>query len=314
MRATNVTIGTSLLAVPASAAAITGVAAAAGFPGTAPGADQSHPIRADLTPRQVVYGGRVEAHGAAPATDSGRTVALQLAGTPTTGYKTVASARIGRGGSFSLSARLKHSGYVRVAEAPTAGGATAAAQAVSSSRRVIVRPDLQVAHPSVQTLGGRSVAVRGKLLPRLSGRPIELQRRSHHAWSHLASTRTGVQGGFRLSFVTHAIGRQQLRVVFRGDSTDPGAVRRAELTVFRETVASWYNDGGATACGFHAGYGVANLGLPCGSKVTFRYRGRTVHAVVDDRGPYVGGREWDLNQNTASALGFGGVGSVWSTR
>ena len=32
--------------------------------------------------------------------------------------------------------------------------------------------------------------------------------------------------------------------------------------------------------------------------------GRTVTAVVDDRGPYVAGREWDLNQNTAAALGF----------
>ena len=70
----------------------------------------------------------------------------------------------------------------------------------------------------------------------------------------------------------------------------------------------------ATACGFHAGYGVANSTLPCGTKVTFRYGGRTVTAVVDDRGPFVGGREWDLNQNTAGALGFGGVATVWSTR
>ena len=37
-------------------------------------------------------------------------------------------------------------------------------------------------------------------------------------------------------------------------------------------------------------------------------------ATVDDRGPFVGGRTWDLNQNTAAALGFGGVGSVWSSR
>ena len=59
--------------------------------------------------------------------------------------------------------------------------------------------------------------------------------------------------------------------------------------------------------------GVANQTLPCGTKVTFRYGGRTVTAVVDDRGPFVGGREWDLNQNTAGALGFGGVGTVWST-
>jgi rare lipoprotein A (peptidoglycan hydrolase) len=38
-----------------------------------------------------------------------------------------------------------------------------------------------------------------------------------------------------------------------------------------------------------------------------------VNAVVDDRGPFVGGRDWDLNQNTAAALGFQGVGTVWST-
>jgi rare lipoprotein A len=84
--------------------------------------------------------------------------------------------------------------------------------------------------------------------------------------------------------------------------------------VFTQSVASWYSDGGSTACGFHATYGVANRSLPCGTKVAFRHGGRTVNATVDDRGPFVGGREWDLNQNTASALAFGGVGSVWSSR
>jgi rare lipoprotein A (peptidoglycan hydrolase) len=78
-----------------------------------------------------------------------------------------------------------------------------------------------------------------------------------------------------------------------------------------QEVASWYSDGGSTACGFHATYGVAHKSLPCGTKVRFALNGRTVTATVDDRGPYIGGREWDLNQNTAAALGFGGVGAVW---
>ena len=56
---------------------------------------------------------------------------------------------------------------------------------------------------------------------------------------------------------------------------------------------------------------VANRTLPCGTRVALHYGGRTVTAVVDDRGPYVGGRNWDLNQATAAALGFGGAGSVW---
>ena len=85
------------------------------------------------------------------------------------------------------------------------------------------------------------------------------------------------------------------------------------MTVYQPSVASWYEDGGSTACGFHAGLGVANRTLPCGTKVRFRHAGRSVTATVDDRGPYVGGRDWDLNQNTAAALGFDGVGTVWST-
>ena len=91
-------------------------------------------------------------------------------------------------------------------------------------------------------------------------------------------------------------------------------VMAGQMTVFRAAEASWYNDGGNTACGFHAGYGVANRTLPCGTKVEFRYGGRSVTATVDDRGPYVGGRDWDLNQTTAGALGFGGVGLVWSSQ
>jgi peptidoglycan lytic transglycosylase len=58
---------------------------------------------------------------------------------------------------------------------------------------------------------------------------------------------------------------------------------------------------------------VANKDLPCGTQVTFDYGGRVVTPVVDDRGPYVGGRESDLNQNTAGALGFSGVDAVWSS-
>jgi rare lipoprotein A len=60
--------------------------------------------------------------------------------------------------------------------------------------------------------------------------------------------------------------------------------------------------------------GVANKTLPCGTEVTLRYDGRTVRVAVIDRGPYVAGREFDLTEATKQALGFGGVGEVWSTR
>jgi hypothetical protein len=75
-------------------------------------------------------------------------------------------------------------------------------------------------------------------------------------------------------------------------------------------VASWYYDEGSTACGFHAEYGVANKTLPCGAKVTLSYGGHTVVATVDDRGPFVYGRTFDLDQRTAGALGMWGVATV----
>jgi rare lipoprotein A len=80
-------------------------------------------------------------------------------------------------------------------------------------------------------------------------------------------------------------------------------------------VASWYEDGGQTASGWHSYYGFATCGSsgPCfsfGTRVQFCYHGRCVVAVADDHGPYVYGRNFDLNQNTAAALGFGGVATV----
>ena len=57
--------------------------------------------------------------------------------------------------------------------------------------------------------------------------------------------------------------------------------------------------------------GVAHKSLPCGTRVTFRYRGRSVTVPVVDRGPFVGGREWDLTSATKQRLGFGNLGRIW---
>jgi len=108
-------------------------------------------------------------------------------------------------------------------------------------------------------------------------------------------------------------------VRFRGDRRNAAARAGAgTLQAFRPTLASWYAlYGGALACGGTLGYdtlGVAHKTLPCGTRVTLRYRGREVTVPVVDRGPYVGGREWDLTGATARALGFEGVGVVWSTK
>lgn len=71
---------------------------------------------------------------------------------------------------------------------------------------------------------------------------------------------------------------------------------------------SWYGPGfygKRTACGYALTktlLGVANKTLPCGTKVTFSWKGRTITVPVVDRGPYVVGRQWDLTGGLCVAL------------
>ena len=98
---------------------------------------------------------------------------------------------------------------------------------------------------------------------------------------------------------------------------DPLARR---LNVYRHALASWYGPGlfgNQLGCGgtLHAGsLGVANKSLPCGTKVTLRHHGRVLRVPVIDRGPYVGGREYDLTAATARKLGFSGHGPIQVTK
>lgn len=55
---------------------------------------------------------------------------------------------------------------------------------------------------------------------------------------------------------------------------------------------------------------VAHKRLPFGTKIQFALKGRTVVATVQDRGPYIHGRVFDLGPGTAKALHFSGVGTV----
>lgn len=77
-------------------------------------------------------------------------------------------------------------------------------------------------------------------------------------------------------------------------------------------VATWYDDGGSseTAAGYSCYYGIAHRSLPFGTQVQITYGGNTIVATVDDRGPFGGGAEIDLNQNCAAALGMMDAGRV----
>lgn len=82
--------------------------------------------------------------------------------------------------------------------------------------------------------------------------------------------------------------------------------------------ASMYGEGdglmyGTTASGdtlTPTSMGVAMKTMPLGTIIEITYNGRTVTAVVNDRGPYSGNRQIDMQPAVASALGFSGVGTI----
>ncbi len=88
-------------------------------------------------------------------------------------------------------------------------------------------------------------------------------------------------------------------------------IRSATVLWHGPDVASWYYDAGSTACGFHATYGFASLFLPCGAQITMRGPGGTVVATMEDHGPYVGGRTFDLNPALKAALGCSDLCDVY---
>lgn len=79
-------------------------------------------------------------------------------------------------------------------------------------------------------------------------------------------------------------------------------------------LASWYGPGfhgQTTASGevYNAyGFSAAHKTLPLGTEITVSYAGRAVDVVVNDRGPYSGGRDLDLSQGAAEYLGLTAAG------
>jgi hypothetical protein len=202
---------------------------------------------------------------------------------------------------------------------------------------------VSVSSEDVNVLEGHAARVSGALAPALAGQSVALQVRPARQWQTVATALTGAHGRFRLRYVPRATGSEPARLevavsVAAGQTlvgdlcaaaqqcapTQAGnaPVERVirglgRLNVYRLAEASYYGGGGELACGgmlSSSTMGVANKTLPCGTLVTLRYEGRSVRVPVIDRGPFVPGREFDLTEATKDALGFPGLGPVWSTR
>ncbi len=171
-------------------------------------------------------------------------------------------------------------------------------------------------------MAGKAIVVRGALRPAGAGRAVSLQlARGLGGWKTVDHDRTDHHGRYILVWRAVHTGSKRVRVHFGGTRELSSARHLAGTAhIYRRALASWYGPGlygGHLACGgtlTPGTLGVANKSLPCGTKVTLHYRGRTVRVPVVDRGPYVGAREFDLTAATKARLGFGSTGTVLTTR
>lgn len=131
---------------------------------------------------------------------------------------------------------------------------------------------------------------------------------------------TGSPDRIAMWAVVMAVGAMFAALVSSADGADGGVGVPTEESSTQEDVpvkgstsrdlATWYGPGlygNQTACGQtlkRRTVGVAHLNLPCGTRVSFEYKGRTITTKVIDRGPYSNHAEWDLTNGAAKQLNF----------
>jgi rare lipoprotein A len=188
------------------------------------------------------------------------------------------------------------------------------------SARTAQKPRIAVRHRKLHVRSGNRTAVAGKVAPGVTGITVSLQVKRGKRWKPIDRDRTGADGRYKLRERLRRTGSTKVRVrVAGGPGVAPGKRVIGRLNVYRYAYASWYGPGlygNALACGGSLGggtLGVAHKTLPCGTKVTLKRGKRSVRVPVVDRGPFVGGREYDLTAATAQRLGFHGHGPILTT-
>lgn len=171
------------------------------------------------------------------------------------------------------------------------------------------------------SIRGDGVAVRGRASGLRTGRGLarlQVRRVGKNAWRQVATARIRNGEKFSVRWRGGDPGRYLTRLVVRNGGR-AASDRLGAVFVYRATFASWYGPGfigRRTACGQRLTgsiLGVAHKTLPCGTRVTFHLRGRTVTARVVDRGPFAHGRDWDLTPALKRRLHFGSTGTVHTT-
>ena len=262
------------------------------------------PVVLKVADYSVNFGGRFRLRGKSGRLTRGH---IRIQSSNGNGWQTIRKVKTDGSGHFSV----KVAARTRAALRAVAGDGHR-----SKIRHVTVIGQIRLDRPERYVKLGRSLRVSGVVLPRGS-RVVRLRVRGQGT----VSTRSRASGRFVLSFRPRENGDFSYRVQAGKSSRSTGdfsLFRR--FSALRPGHASYYGPGlygNGVACGgtlTPTTRGVANKYLPCGTRVTLQYGGRTVVARVVDRGPYVAGRDWDLTEQTKKDLGFGGVGVVWTNK
>ncbi len=201
---------------------------------------------------------------------------------------------------------------------PAASAGAARHREHHAPRRAGAHLSLHVSRHNV--LSGRDLVVSGRLRPSI-GIAHRVKVVVSGPSGGTVRARTNRRGAFRAHWGLRRSGIYKIRAYGIHDRRVRGSrsVRR-RVAVYHPAAASFYGPGlygGALACGgtLEPGtLGVAHRSLPCGTRVRLRYRNRSITVPVIDRGPYVGGRDFDLTAATRARLRFPDTGVVLSTR
>ena len=285
-----------LRAVPAlGLASVLGstIALSAAAPAAAQSDTPGAPIQITVHDGSLRFGAAVDVTGRVASGQPGVPVALQFRPAGGAAWVPLRAAATQDGGAFVLSAPLRRSGAVRVVDATPQAAAADAGQpalapapaAASAERPVRVRAALAAEHVRHHLRAGRRVAVAGALRPSGAGRVVALQARRGGRWRTIDRDRTTAGGGYRLSQRLSSPMSAPARVRFAGDGANAATTEAVgRVNAYRRAFASAYGPGlfgDPLACGgtlTPATVGVAHKTLPCGTKLTLRYHGRTVRA------------------------------------
>ena len=251
----------------------------------------------------VGHGERLTLAGGGGTPDAPMTIEFQRAGGER--WSRVRDLDADAAGDFRARVRPRYSGSYR---------ALAADGTASAPVAVRVRSKLALDSEPYAVVG-RRLRVRGRVQP-AGERSVRVTLGGSDE-----RTRANAKGRFSVALRAGDTGRLRPAARAAGDELAAGSSARARrVTVYRPASASWYGPGlygNSLACGgtlTPGTIGVAHKTLPCGTKVRLRNGSRTVTAPVVDRGPFVGGREYDLTAATKQKLGFGSTGTVLASK